>query len=128
MLRRPPRSTRTDPLFPYTTLFRSHAERDAVAAILADAHSNGFPSAIGRLQAEDAAAAVLPAADDLGRRPVEDMPADLADHRRQFVERVAGRAPPALGPDAPAAFGLSHGPPPRCAFPVLRLSRRASPP
>src|SRR3546814_20457383 len=26
MLRRPPRSTRTDPLFPYTTLFRSAAE------------------------------------------------------------------------------------------------------
>src|SRR3546814_6988993 len=24
MIRRPPRSTRTDPLFPYTTLFRSH--------------------------------------------------------------------------------------------------------
>src|SRR3546814_2896441 len=29
MIRRPPRSTRTDTLFPYTTLFRSHAvERD----------------------------------------------------------------------------------------------------
>src|SRR3546814_14761390 len=27
MLRRPPRSTRTDTLFPYTTLFRSHIER-----------------------------------------------------------------------------------------------------
>src|SRR3546814_16887396 len=26
MIRRPPRSTRTDTLFPYTTLFRSHAE------------------------------------------------------------------------------------------------------
>src|SRR3546814_1636972 len=25
MIRRPPRSTRTDPLFPYTTLFRSRA-------------------------------------------------------------------------------------------------------
>src|SRR3546814_4235764 len=25
MIRRPPRSTRTDPLFPYTTLFRSHS-------------------------------------------------------------------------------------------------------
>src|SRR3546814_1332993 len=25
MILRPPRSTRTDPLFPYTTLFRSHA-------------------------------------------------------------------------------------------------------
>src|SRR3546814_14857202 len=27
MLRRPPRSTRTDTLFPYTTLFRSHRDR-----------------------------------------------------------------------------------------------------
>src|SRR3546814_2889082 len=27
MIRRPPRSTRTDTLFPYTTLFRSHEER-----------------------------------------------------------------------------------------------------
>src|SRR3546814_10839196 len=27
MRRRPPRSTRTDTLFPYTTLFRSHAKR-----------------------------------------------------------------------------------------------------
>src|SRR3546814_13243841 len=27
MIRRPPRSTRTDTLFPYTTLFRSHERR-----------------------------------------------------------------------------------------------------
>src|SRR3546814_12984181 len=27
MIRRPPRSTRTDPLFPYTTLFRSLSDR-----------------------------------------------------------------------------------------------------
>src|SRR3546814_1216431 len=27
MIRRPPRSTRTDTLFPYTTLFRSHGSR-----------------------------------------------------------------------------------------------------
>src|SRR3546814_8242966 len=27
MIRRPPRSTRTDTLFPYTTLFRSHAKQ-----------------------------------------------------------------------------------------------------
>src|SRR3546814_8672306 len=37
MLRRPPRSTRTDTLFPYTTLFRSHdrgrREREAPARI-----------------------------------------------------------------------------------------------
>src|SRR3546814_14106644 len=31
MIRRPPRSTRTDTLVPYTTLFRSHRERLAVA-------------------------------------------------------------------------------------------------
>src|SRR3546814_5859877 len=30
MIRRPPRSTRTDTLFPYTTLFRSEAVRDRV--------------------------------------------------------------------------------------------------
>src|SRR3546814_1811137 len=29
MIRRPPRSTRTDTLFPYTTLFRSQPARDA---------------------------------------------------------------------------------------------------
>src|SRR3546814_5736543 len=29
MIRRPPRSTRTDTLFPYTTLFRSHLADDA---------------------------------------------------------------------------------------------------
>src|SRR3546814_11369402 len=28
MIRRPPRSTRTDTLFPYTTLFRSHTVAD----------------------------------------------------------------------------------------------------
>src|SRR3546814_4076176 len=31
MIRRPPRSTRTDTLFPYTTLFRSDIARDADA-------------------------------------------------------------------------------------------------
>src|SRR3546814_13966707 len=35
MIRRPPRSTRTDTLFPYTTLFRSRVEaRDAYARAL----------------------------------------------------------------------------------------------
>src|SRR3546814_16974165 len=34
MIRRPPRSTRTDTLFPYTTLFRSHDFRRAVVGQL----------------------------------------------------------------------------------------------
>src|SRR3546814_15654485 len=33
MIRRPPRSTRTDPLFPYPTLFRSRAVAAAVAGV-----------------------------------------------------------------------------------------------
>src|SRR3546814_10700992 len=34
MIRRPPRSTRTDPLFPYTTLFRSMFEASVVVVLL----------------------------------------------------------------------------------------------
>src|SRR3546814_5252473 len=36
MIRRPPRSTRTDTLFPYTTLFRSHPAPDALPRLLRD--------------------------------------------------------------------------------------------
>src|SRR3546814_14365600 len=36
MIRRPPRSTRTDTLFPYTTLFRSLLERTQIALIPLD--------------------------------------------------------------------------------------------
>src|SRR3546814_610268 len=39
MIRRPPRSTRTDTLFPYTTLFRSHPE--VVRRIVSDGHRIG---------------------------------------------------------------------------------------
>src|SRR3546814_11890179 len=38
MIRRPPRSTRTDTLFPYTTLFRSHVHLHLVDAGDADFH------------------------------------------------------------------------------------------
>src|SRR3546814_1615572 len=40
MIRRPPRSTRTDTLFPYTTLFRSIDHRE-VLDIFAQAHAAG---------------------------------------------------------------------------------------
>src|SRR3546814_17995585 len=36
MIRRPPRSTRTDTLFPYTTLFRSGLDEDTAAFISPD--------------------------------------------------------------------------------------------
>src|SRR3546814_2976394 len=41
MIRRPPRSTRTDTLFPYTTLFRSLQAGDAAADLLDDSRDLG---------------------------------------------------------------------------------------
>src|SRR3546814_5441993 len=66
MIRRPPRSTRTDTLFPYTTLFRSAAP----AARVQDA-SWGV-SSLGRLrrQAARRRARRLRCADALGRAVV----------------------------------------------------------
>src|SRR3546814_15276165 len=49
MLRRPPRSTRTDTLFPYTTLFRSG--RTCHAAIIA--RELGIPAVVGCANATD---------------------------------------------------------------------------
>src|SRR3546814_10663342 len=46
MIRRPPRSTRTDTLFPYTTLFRSHHCR--VTGGVRRQHDRGDPRARGR--------------------------------------------------------------------------------
>src|SRR3546814_16570853 len=48
MIRRPPRSTRTDTLFPYTTLFRSLGQLVEIAELL-----------LGRLKAYDSDAALL---------------------------------------------------------------------
>src|SRR3546814_4448375 len=42
MIRRPPRSTRTDTLFPYTTLFRSRPDRHAEAALVAARAAKGI--------------------------------------------------------------------------------------
>src|SRR3546814_12745730 len=39
MIRRPPRSTRTDTLFPYTTLFRSSETFDLVSSAICNAGS-----------------------------------------------------------------------------------------
>src|SRR3546814_3294553 len=40
MIRRPPRSTRTDTLFPYTTLFRSEQESGGREIVIGKSHIN----------------------------------------------------------------------------------------
>src|SRR3546814_8249075 len=42
MIRRPPRSTRTDTLFPYTTLFRSHKGNERIVDMLEELHRTLF--------------------------------------------------------------------------------------
>src|SRR3546814_18389430 len=42
MIRRPPRSTRTDTLFPYTTLFRSDEQKAVAKDTIADVNASGL--------------------------------------------------------------------------------------
>src|SRR3546814_9087382 len=50
MIRRPPRSTRTDTLFPYTTLFRSPAPSGVSAPRARDREGSGAADARSRLR------------------------------------------------------------------------------
>src|SRR3546814_18216443 len=75
MIRRPPRSTRTDTLFPYTTLFRSIAGSDE-----ADLNTHG-PERVG----EEVPGAAVEAA---GADDVVAAARDIEDHQRG--SRLAG--------------------------------------
>src|SRR3546814_4691087 len=101
MIRRPPRSTRTDTLFPYTTLFRSADVADGLE--IADAQSVedvgdlalkdgglvGEGKAGNRLQPDAEGLEVEPLA-DLLQRPV-------AGHRRELVEEIRVQPGEGLG-------------------------------
>src|SRR3546814_18378101 len=78
MIRRPPRSTRTDTLFPYTTLFRSRRRREPERLLCLDIALVGFG------QEEDA--------DDRGDRGEDDrIPESLIDIARRGDHREADR-------------------------------------
>src|SRR3546814_7547654 len=123
MIRPPPRSTRTDTLFPYPTLFRSRAS---------DAVERGGPSAVGRnaprggggwgrlscrIAGRGPATAASHVGGQLARRLGEWGPARLAspltdrtDHRRlrragARRECPARRDGPGAGPPATASAG-----------------------
>src|SRR3546814_9319289 len=85
MIRRPPRSTRTDTLFPYTTLFRSVEEGARFHPILRPAFREHADIAAG---AEAAAFAMVD--DDRLDRVVTAPSDERADHRvaHDYVERV----------------------------------------
>src|SRR3546814_18228559 len=107
MIRRPPRSTRTDTLFPYTTLFRSRASpvpqistglNEIVREFKPTAASDGKPSSVGagfgrsdcgpgpssqsRSNTER-----LELGDEIVARAGKDLP-DIGDERRSEERRV----------------------------------------
>src|SRR3546814_19384474 len=113
MIRRPPRSTRTDTLFPYTTLFRSwkrrHRDGNALAAqfgenCVAGARKRGFDIA-HRHRPFDAGA----------ERPR----CDEADLRAAFPRHEKRRAAPNRG----AAFGPQTHPAAGCTLLQLATTR-----
>src|SRR3546814_2085461 len=99
MIRRPPRSTRTDPLFPYTTLFRS-ADRKCPACVALSgtlqARGSGEPqicTAKGCELAGSSGRTALPAqsrhAESQNHRPPHqpDRPHRASGDRQQHVSR-----------------------------------------
>src|SRR3546814_11416442 len=87
MIRRPPRSTRTDTLFPYTTLFRSAASQDRHTAFL-NGPVDRQTVALDRIMAPASpyilqAGAVIPAAMITGIR--SDLPGQIT---AQVTENV----------------------------------------
>src|SRR3546814_18540627 len=96
MIRRPPRSTRTDTLFPYTTLFRSErlalAKRDQQLAVLGEALALG-PH--GRLQLVLDATVLLDVDhqdSDPGQSEREEHPAPQR-HRRDVPDHTGPAQP-----------------------------------
>src|SRR3546814_3907400 len=74
MIRRPPRSTRTDTLFPYTTLFRSCAG-DRSAALADPRPLSGLGGALDRLAQAGGPKRTVDAADAVKSCPTREAPA-----------------------------------------------------
>src|SRR3546814_18441841 len=93
MIRRPPRSTRTDTLFPYTTLFRSRIPKmtDVVIAGAARTPVGFFNGSLSSLAATKLGALAIKEA--LKRPKVEDADVD---------EAILGPTPPAGSGKKPA--------------------------
>src|SRR3546814_15590631 len=87
MIRRPPRSTRTDTLFPYTTLFRSHPRPQTTLeklSRLSPLNANGIVTAGNASGLNDGAAIVM-----VGTRAIGDR-AGVRPHARVVSAAVAG--------------------------------------
>src|SRR3546814_12077728 len=94
MIRRPPRSTRTDTLFPYTTLFRSQAAADASQETIV---VTGIRGSLQRnLDIKRNAAGVVDAisSEDIGQFPDSNVAASLQRLPGVSIQRSGARGAP----------------------------------
>src|SRR3546814_11375561 len=112
MIRRPPRSTRTDTLFPYTTLFRSHRasspERSAAASSPAAAWKRGVQTesfASGASAAAGAGASGSTGNKEVGAAPAA---ADRAKAAASADEIIIARMPVNIAAKPASEIGRAH--------------------
>src|SRR3546814_16863785 len=96
MIRRPPRSTRTDTLFPYTTLFRSGPERCAQVQAVAMDMNTAYDLEVRQH---------CPTA-----RVVYDLFHVIAKYGREVISRVRVAAANQLRHDKPTRRGVQRAP------------------
>src|SRR3546814_20249344 len=89
MIRRPPRSTRTDTLFPYTTLFRSARRIGQVGAAEDIDQQPRHHADSGRAEAPVPAIEFAQRAADERRQQSADVDADRSEERRVGKECVS---------------------------------------
>src|SRR3546814_19327652 len=89
MIRRPPRSTRSDTLFPYTTLFRSPVLDGRVALITGSGSGIGF--AIAQRLAAHGAKVVLSGRSRTHGEAAEKMLRDMGAQAKRSEERRVGK-------------------------------------
>src|SRR3546814_18854966 len=85
MIRRPPRSTRTDTLFPYTTLFRSHLTLGAEPESVVDKLGIAWGKLVLQVRRTPVQRELL----DSAMRGVEDGPARRLVHAARFLPDAA---------------------------------------
>src|SRR3546814_7327873 len=113
MIRRPPRSTRTDTLFPYTTLFRSVVDLAAQRLDLVERAGDEALAAEARIHAhaEDKVAVAYDRVDRVGRRRrVKRYPRLLAEALDELERPMQMRACFGMhGDDVGAGIGVGFG-------------------
>src|SRR3546814_17499398 len=114
MIRRPPRSTRTDTLFPYTTLFRSrgalgHGEAELHLRFGARGGDAGLDPGTARVGAGAPRPLHLSGAARLPRQHLPEAGADRSGRRSRLPAAAGGRLGPARAGLA-ASVGITRRP------------------